>query len=914
MRIAPEAEVQAGVIAQLNAILEARYAVERELGRGGMATVYLARDLRHHRRVALKLLNPELGAVVGAERFLSEIRVTASLQHPHLLPLFDSGAADGLLYYVMPYVDGESLRTRLERERQLPIDEAIRIATAVASALDHAHRHGVIHRDLKPENILLHEGQPLVADFGIALAVSNAGGHRVTQTGLSLGTPQYMSPEQAAGERSVDRRTDVFSLGAVLFEMLAGEPPHSGATVQAVIAKVLSEPARDVRMLRTSVPEHVAQAVARALAKVPADRWDTAGGLGEALRETSRVAIPRGVATPGSASALVVARASTRSRLVAIIATAAALILAGIVAWQAQSRAPVRRDLTVRFPIAIDSGLLPAVGGGIAFSPDGRLIAYVAVIGSGRVILVRPLNDVHARVLTVGGVSQLFFAPDAKSLGYVSGNTVWRIALAGGAPAQIARSETAVRGAAWTPSGDIILGTAAGLMQVPAAGGTPRLLSRSDSHRGETGQYWPIVLADGKTVVYQAASRSDAPEEARLGVASLASGASSLTTIAGACPLGVVEGQLLFSTGAGALMAVPFDVRRGRVTGEPIPVIDSLPPNAAGCIPAALSGEGSLAYEHSHSRSRVVAIDAKGNARPILTEPRAFGSPRYSPDGRRLALSIRSATGTDTDIWIYGVGAATLTRLTTEGTSNAEPDWTPDGRRVVFVSNRDGAPALWSQSADGSGPAVLLLKLESGRVSGGVLTPDGRALVYDATAGSRRADDGGGDIWWRRLDTSCGASRCDTTAKPVAVSRFFEGAARVSPDGKWVAYTSNESGDFQVYVRPFPRLDARYAVSTSRRAMAPAWSRDGRILYYLAGGGGTNELVAATIRTAPDFVVVSRTTVYRGALRGGPFGTSYDASPDGTHLVIAQPVATDEIMVIHRWAAELRARLANKVE
>src|SRR5216117_4078993 len=244
-------------LAQLNASLVGRYAIDREIGRGGMATVFLARDVKHNRRVALKVLNPELGAVVGVERFLSEIQVTANLQHPNLLPLFDSGEADGLLFYVMPYVEGESLRAKIYREKQLPIDEAIHIAAAVASALDYAHRHDVIHRDLKPENILLHDREPLVADFGIALAVSRAGGERITQSGLSLGTPQYMSPEQATGDRAIDGRTDIYSLAAVLYEMLAGDPPHTGSTAQAIIARLLTEKPRGVRATRAAVSPHV---------------------------------------------------------------------------------------------------------------------------------------------------------------------------------------------------------------------------------------------------------------------------------------------------------------------------------------------------------------------------------------------------------------------------------------------------------------------------------------------------------------------------------------------------------------------------------------------------------------------------------------------------------------------------------
>src|SRR6185503_14111256 len=274
-----------------NTALAERYRVERLIGVGGMATVYLARDLRHDRNVALKLLKPELGAVLGVERFLSEIRVTANLQHPHLLPLFDSGEADGLLYYVMPFVEGESLRSRLDREKQLPVNEAIRITIAVAGALDYAHRHNVVHRDLKPENILLQDGQPVVSDFGIALAVTNAGGTRVTQTGLSLGTPQYMSPEQATGDRVIDARSDIYSLGAVLYEMLTGEPPHTGATVQAIIARVLTDKARSVRATRDMVPENVDAAIQRALAKLPADRFATAKEFADALQD-SRYTLP----------------------------------------------------------------------------------------------------------------------------------------------------------------------------------------------------------------------------------------------------------------------------------------------------------------------------------------------------------------------------------------------------------------------------------------------------------------------------------------------------------------------------------------------------------------------------------------------------------------------------------------------
>ena len=283
--------------ARLASALTDRYTIERELGQGGMATVYLAHDLKHDRQVAIKLLKPELGAVLGAERFLSEIKVTANLQHPNLLPLFDSGAVDGLLYYVMPYVAGETLRARLDREQQLPVDEVLRLLSLLAGALDYAHAHGVVHRDLKPENILLPAGQPVIADFGIALAVAQAGGSRVTETGLSLGTPHYMSPEQATADRVIDGRSDQYSLAAVAYEMLTGEPPHTGATAQAIIARLLTETPRSVRATRPSISPTLDYALLRALAKTPADRFISCGELARVASDASAAVA---VSAPGS--------------------------------------------------------------------------------------------------------------------------------------------------------------------------------------------------------------------------------------------------------------------------------------------------------------------------------------------------------------------------------------------------------------------------------------------------------------------------------------------------------------------------------------------------------------------------------------------------------------------------------------
>ena len=340
---------------RLNTALAGRYRIERHLGEGGMASVYLAEDLKHDRKVAIKVLKPDLAAVLGADRFVVEIKTTAALQHPHILPLFDSGTADGFLFYVMPFIDGETLRAKLDRESQLGLDEAVQIAREVADALEYAHAHGIIHRDIKPENILLHGGHAMVADFGIALAVSAAAGGRMTETGLSLGTPHYMSPEQATAEKDISARSDVYSLGSVLYEMLAGQPPHIGGSAQQIIMKIITEPAAPVAQLRKSVPPNVAAAVAKSLEKLPADRFGSAKAFDDALRDPA-------FAAQGSAAAATMRRTVPRSRArEAVVLAALAVALAGW-AWTGivQRSAPgAEGDPVIRMQLALPRDVDP---------------------------------------------------------------------------------------------------------------------------------------------------------------------------------------------------------------------------------------------------------------------------------------------------------------------------------------------------------------------------------------------------------------------------------------------------------------------------------------------------------------------------------------------------------------------------
>jgi tRNA A-37 threonylcarbamoyl transferase component Bud32 len=444
------------ILTQLQTALADRYRLERELGQGGMATVYLAEDLKHDRKVAIKVLRPELAAVIGAERFLAEIKTTANLQHPHILPLHDSGEASGFLFYVMPYVQGESLRDRLQREKQLPVADAVRIATEVASALDYAHRRGVIHRDIKPENILLHDGSALVADFGIALAASKAGGSRMTETGMSLGTPQYMSPEQAMGERELDPRSDVYALGAMTYEMLTGEPPFSGPTAQAIVAKVMTASPEAVTTLRRTVPANVAAAVHQAIEKLPADRFASAADFAAALQSAAFVSAAGPQRDPPATPA------RSFNRLLAAV-TVASL---GLAAWgltrQGQAGTPLVYDAALPDSAQMAFGAVTvqtAYGNlirNLSVSSDGRFAVYAAGRGDSTILWYRSLRDATVRPIpgTLGAAGPRI-SPDGSRVAFLIGDRVMVVPVEGGEARRLLEGQSSVA-LQWTSPTEVL--------------------------------------------------------------------------------------------------------------------------------------------------------------------------------------------------------------------------------------------------------------------------------------------------------------------------------------------------------------------------------------------------------------------------------------------------------------------------
>ena len=858
-------------VQRLAVALAERYRLERELGAGGMATVYLAHDVRHDRKVALKLLRPELAAVIGAERFLKEIKVTANLQHPHILGLIDSGEINGLLFYVMPYVEGESLRDRLTHEKQLPVEEAVRIAREVASALDYAHRHHVVHRDIKPENILLHDGQALVADFGISLAVSAAGGTRMTETGMSLGTPHYMSPEQAMGEREVTGKSDVYALGVVLYEMLSGEPPFTGPTAQAIIARVMTEEPRSLTLQRRTIPPHVEAAVQTALQKLPADRFASAAQFAEALGRADAAFTTR--TAPAAVAPVSLQRRALRyAPWVLLTATAAAG------AWGTFRPRPREVPPVVAFTIELAARITDLGGSPIALSPDGTRLVYVSqtLDDPQARLYVRGLDQASAKVIAnTENTAGPFLSPDGSWVGYWSNGAIRKVAVAGGSVIPLASMSGAVQGASWGRRGDIVVASGGSLVRLSADGGTVDTLLR-DSTRSLR---WPDFLPDGETVVFTASGEGPS----RVLALSLRSRRVTDLGIAATQARYVGRGHLVCATAEGTLFAVPFDPDRLRVRGPETQIAANVRVAAGGAAKLAHSRNGMLAWlGGSAARRELVLVDRTGRVQGTRTAPDLYESPRFSPDGRRIAVGIGDLLGGRPDIWVLDLIRSTLSRATFDS-SSVYPEWSPDGAWLYYASSRRGDYDLWRSRSDGSGVQESLVVAPNDQWEG-VPSPDGRGLVLRVTSPQTRRD-----IYW--LPT--GANQ----PEPVLTTPFEERGIAVSPDGKWLAYVSNETGTDEVYVRALPGPGGRVQISTNG-AREPRWGPGGRELLYRS----RDSVYATQIATTDGQVRVGpRRALFHDVYRTGGAGNhaGWDVDPSGRRFVFVRERGLDAERQVH---------------
>ena len=767
-------------IDRLAAALADRYRIERELGQGGMATVYLAQDLRHDRQVAIKVLRPELAAVLGAERFVQEIRTTAQLQHPHILPLFDSGQADGFLYYVMPYIQGETLRAKLDREKQLGVEEAVRITREVADALDYAHRRGVIHRDIKPENILLHDGRPMVADFGIALALSAAAGGRMTETGLSLGTPHYMSPEQATAEKEITARSDVYSLASVLYEMLAGQPPHLGGTAQQIIMKIIAEPVAPVTSLRKSVAANVAAALSQALEKLPADRFDSAKAFAEALANRA-FAI---AASPGTAAAQGFGRPWWRDPRIAGLVVGG-MAVGALLAWvlAPSGRAGVPAEYDVGLPDT--AGMMTSSQDvGFAVSPDGDFVIYETVRGGRSELWYRSLLDaIVRRIPGTDDASQPVISPDGRRIAFIrvagGGWTVEVLPIDGGTSTTVGRGVGAMRKLFWPAGGRILL------LQSDA-----NIARWLDPERGPVTSL-PIRYCEGQALIPDGdgllCGGGGAKWAHRIGLGDTAFEQRLWQVEDSGRVFGssfrVVEGRYLaWMSIHGDLLAASVDLETGRV-GRAVRMASGIglaDYTANGSF--AIAPSGTLVYAQGDNRSvgHLVHLSAAGiDTLPVGRE--AFVTFEYSPVGRRLAAVVEGLEGMELRIYDLSSGRyQTWIRRPVI----THPAWSPGGDRLLFGAD----DSIFMGSPDRSGPPEFVLHLPNFEVLRWM--PDDRVFAQ------------------RWVPNAAGVLRLDR--RPVTFDSLFSdnGFAFPSADGRWIAYTN--LAYTEAWIEPLPRDGRRY--------------------------------------------------------------------------------------------------------
>jgi serine/threonine-protein kinase len=874
---------------RLNAALEGRYRIERKLGEGGMATVYLADDLRHERKVALKVLKPELAAVVGGERFLAEIKTTANLQHPHILPLFDSGEADGFLFYVMPYIEGETLRDRIDRERQLPVEDAVQIATVMADGLDFAHRKGVIHRDIKPANVLLLDGKPVISDFGIALAVSTGGGARLTETGLSLGTPHYMSPEQATGDLNVGPATDIYALGCVLYEMLVGEPPFTGSTPQAILGRIITGEVPSARAERASVPANVDAAIASVLEKVPADRPRTALEFSRALSDS---AYRHGTTQAAGASA----GWDNRSRGLAGLCVL--LAVACIALWTAGRSTPdsggAAAQVGLRFSVALpeSENQLPTVRVG----PDGTLATAV----DGRIHVKRPHDDHFVPIEHDPLVffSTFEFSPDGQSIiysgrGALSDRGVYRVGIGGGAVTPLARGVAAstlhVGEGPWIYVARV---ADSGLSRVASLGGTTEDLVRMPFGAlllsllpGDVPLLrWPSEVEAGtyRLVAYQPDS-------------------GEIITIQEGVEEAVWSptGHLVYrETGESVVYAVPFDPSGLVITGQPVPVLSD-------AYRMAISSSGLMVFSSVPARrsGNAHSLVARDGSRVLLRHrPSPHPDGELSPAGDRLVFLLGDR------LMLFDLDLGTQTTLL-QGLAGAHnPTWSPSGEQVVVNGTLDGEPGIFlvSSDADGSStlPEEVFTRGSFGQISGWA---DETTLLTSFFPGG-----GNSDI----LAVNRGGER-----RTLLGADWQETSAGLSPDRRWLAYVAWEDGSARAYARSWPDLEHPTQLSepdrpvgANRRTTDPVvfWSADSRTAYYLDEDGS---VIRADLDVVDGSLVVLERTAVPLPLQPGD--DVRQMHPDGERFLVMHPVDEDggedvgdrgSVTIITAWPEWIRER------
>jgi Tol biopolymer transport system component len=886
------------------------YEVVAQIGAGGMGEVYRAHDTKLARDVAIKVLpanfvnDPERLA-----RFQREARMLAALNHPNIATIHGLEQSDGVTCLVMELVPGETLADRI-KAGPVPVEETLKIAVQIAEALEAAHEKNIIHRDLKPTNVkVTPDGKVKVLDFGLAKAFagdaenddpSNSPTLSATATmqGVILGTAAYMSPEQARG-KTFDKRADIWAFGCVLYELLTGKDTFRGETVTEILAAVLKEEP-DWRALPVSTPSKIRDLLGRCLQKDLRRRLHDAAD--------ARIEIEEALATPSVAEPAAAAKGirllGRRELLFGVGALLFVAVITSLVTWNLKPSPP---QPVTRAAINLPPGQQLAAlesGPAVAISPDGSHLAYVAQQGGVQQLYFRAMDSQEGKSIpgTEGAVNP-FFSPDGQWLGFFAGGNLKKVSVGGGAPQTLADAALP-RGASWSSQGMVAFApsTNGALLQVSDAGGTLQALTRLE--KGDISQRWPEFLPGGKALLFAASANTSSWANAQVAVQSLGTGERQNLIQGGTNPRYAPSGHLVYSQG-GSLMAVPFDLQRLAVTGPPVPVVERvLQSSVSGVAQYSFSSSGSVVYIPGgiqSAQSRMVWVSRSGAAQPLDAPVRPYRGPRLSPDGRRIAVAIEEQ---ESQTWIFDVSRETLTRLTFAGSANYNSVWTPDGKRLVFNSNKEGPLNLFWQLADGSGG---LERLTTGQYTQAPMSwsPDGQVLSYIEISPTT-----GRHVWMLPMgDSSPGAGQ---VRKPQIFrqTQFTESAPRFSPDGRWLAYLSNESGRFEIYVQPYPGPGGKWQISTEG-GTEPVWNPNGRELFYRSG----DKMFAVDVATQPGFSAGKPRMLFEGKYEPAPATfPNYDVSADGQRFLMLKLVeqaeeAPTQINVVLNWFEELKQKV-----
>jgi Tol biopolymer transport system component/tRNA A-37 threonylcarbamoyl transferase component Bud32 len=871
------------------------YEIVSAVGAGGMGEVYRARDTRLGRDVAVKVLpahmssSPEL-----RQRLEREAKTISQLSHPHICMLHDVGHQDGVDFLVMEFLEGETLADRLGKSA-LPVDQALKIGVEIAGALDAAHKSGIVHRDLKPGNIMLTKSGVKLLDFGLAKlvapdksAVSQATSlptalqesQPLTTRGTILGTFQYMAPEQLEGGEA-DARSDIFAFGCVLYEMLTGQKAFTGKSQASLIGSIMHNEPPAISSIQPMIPASLDRIVKGCLAKEPDHRWSTAHDVMLQLQWIAEGGSLAGVPAP------VVARRKNREKL-AWGLLAAALVAAAALAVGFVRRAPKPAPL-VRFDIVPPPEIatldVPRI------SPDGRLIAFDATDLEGKArIWVRPLNSLTAEPLagTDGGVRP-FWSPDSRYVGFMADGVLKKVDVTGGPPTKICDAPGGSDGT-WSSEGVILFdGTGADpIYRVAAVGGTKALAVKQDEARKETSVGWPQFLPDGKHYIYLVAGEK--PEDSAYWIASIDSAEKKLLAPAQTLVEYAPPGYLLFVRDR-TLVAQPFDARALKTTGEPVPLAEKIGTDNVGLARFSVSNNGVLAYRTGETGGRLLWRDRAGRELDTLGDPGDYANPTVYPSGDRLAFGLTDSRSAKTDIWVRDLARGVNSRFTLGAGNNYRSVWSPDAATIVFSSDRSGTIDLYEKSTKGSGEEKLLLHSDEPK-SAASWSRDGRYIAY-----ASRNQKTQWDLW--ALPTFG-----DRKPVPIVVSPFTETVPMFSPDARYLAYVSNESGRDEIYVQTFPDAGGKWQVSNGGGS-DPSWRGDGKELYYRSPD---QKLMAVEIRGGADFQAGVPQTLFPIRIRPGAPRNKYAPSPDGQRFLVAAPLGRESMSpttVVLNWPAGL---------